>query len=35
VKALDKAVPHVYRTDRDGTIQLTVNAGRLIISTHS
>jgi competence protein ComEC len=33
--ALKTAVPHVYRTDRDGTIQLTLNAGRLAISTHS
>jgi competence protein ComEC len=35
VSALTKAVPHVYRTDQDGTIQLTVHAGRLTISTHS
>jgi competence protein ComEC len=33
--ALRKAVPHVYRTDRDGTVKLTVDGGRLTISTHS
>jgi competence protein ComEC len=33
--ALERAVPHVYRTDRDGTIKLTVVDGRLTISTHS
>jgi competence protein ComEC len=33
--ALHKAVPHVYRTDRDGTVTLTVSGGRLTISTHS
>lgn len=33
--ALQHAVPHVYRTDRDGTLKLTVTGGRLTISTHS
>lgn len=33
--ALKRAVPHVYRTDRDGTVKLTVSGGRLTISTHS
>ncbi|HEX6459716.1 MAG TPA: ComEC/Rec2 family competence protein [Thermoleophilaceae bacterium] len=33
--ALGRAVPRVYRTDRDGTIRLTVNGGRLTISTHA
>ncbi|HEY1594362.1 MAG TPA: ComEC/Rec2 family competence protein [Thermoleophilaceae bacterium] len=33
--ALHKAVPHVYRTDRDGTVTLSVSGGRLTISTHS
>jgi competence protein ComEC len=33
--ALHRAVPHVYRTDRDGTVTLTVDAGRLTISPHS
>jgi len=35
VNALRRAVPHVYRTDRDGTIRLTVTGGSLTISTHS
>jgi competence protein ComEC len=33
--ALRRAVPHVYRTDRDGTVKLTIDHGRLTISTHS
>jgi competence protein ComEC len=33
--ALHKAVARVYRTDRDGTVKLTVSGGRLTISTHS
>ncbi|HEY2602344.1 MAG TPA: ComEC/Rec2 family competence protein, partial [Thermoleophilaceae bacterium] len=33
--ALQKAVPHVYRTDRDGTVSLTIDGGRLTISTHT
>ncbi|HKN94592.1 MAG TPA: ComEC/Rec2 family competence protein [Thermoleophilaceae bacterium] len=33
--ALKQTVPHVYRTDRDGTIKLTVAGGRLTISTHA
>jgi competence protein ComEC len=33
--ALRQAVPHVYRTDRDGTIKLTVEGKNLSISTHS
>jgi competence protein ComEC len=32
--ALHAAVPHVYRTDRDGTVKLTFDAnGRLAVST--
>jgi competence protein ComEC len=31
--ALHAAVPHVYRTDRDGTVKLTVQGGRLAVST--
>ncbi|MBV9213130.1 MAG: ComEC/Rec2 family competence protein [Actinobacteria bacterium] len=31
--ALRRAVPHVYRTDRDGTIRLTVEARRLRVAT--
>jgi len=33
--ALHRAVPRVYRTDRDGTVKLTLAGGRLTISTHS
>jgi competence protein ComEC len=33
--ALGRVVPHVYRTDRDGTIKLTVEGAKLTISTHS
>jgi competence protein ComEC len=33
--ALRQAVPHVYRTDRDGTVTLSVSGGRLTISPHS
>ncbi len=33
--ALRRAVPHVYRTDRDGTVTLTVAGGRLAIFPHS
>jgi competence protein ComEC len=33
--ALHRAVPRVYRTDKDGTVTLTVSGGRLTISTHS
>ncbi|MFL5910677.1 MAG: ComEC/Rec2 family competence protein, partial [Gaiellaceae bacterium] len=34
VAALGRAVPHVYRTDRDGTVRLTVGAsGRLHVET--
>jgi competence protein ComEC len=32
--ALAHAVPHVYRTDRDGTVRLTVDGGRMSVSTH-
>jgi competence protein ComEC len=31
--ALAKAVPHVYRTDRDGTVTLTAEGGRVRIAT--
>jgi competence protein ComEC len=31
--ALHAAVPHVYRTDRDGTVRLTARDGRLSIAT--
>jgi len=31
--ALHTAVPHVYRTDRDGTVTLTVRDGRMAIET--
>jgi competence protein ComEC len=31
--ALRTAVPHVYRTDLDGTVQLTVQGGRMTIRT--
>jgi competence protein ComEC len=31
--ALRAAVPHVYRTDRDGTVQLMVRGGRMSIRT--
>jgi competence protein ComEC len=30
---LGGAVPHVYRTDRDGTIRLTVAGGRMRVRT--
>jgi competence protein ComEC len=33
LKALDAAVPHVYRTDQDGTITLTSDGGRLTVET--
>ncbi len=31
--ALDKAVPSVYRTDRDGTVRLTVEGARMRVDT--
>jgi competence protein ComEC len=31
--ALEARVPHVYRTDRDGTVQLTVRGGGMTIRT--
>jgi competence protein ComEC len=31
--ALRAQVPHVYRTDRDGTIRLTVSGGRMRVRT--
>jgi competence protein ComEC len=33
LRALRTAVPHVYRTDEDGTVTLTVSGGRLSVST--
>jgi competence protein ComEC len=33
LNTLARAVPHVYRTDRDGTIRLTVSDGRVKVST--
>ena len=32
--ALRAAVPHVYRTDQDGTVALTVAGGELRVATH-
>ncbi|MFL5826046.1 MAG: ComEC/Rec2 family competence protein [Thermoleophilaceae bacterium] len=32
--ALHAAVPHVYRTDRDGTVQVTVDGERMQLRTH-
>jgi competence protein ComEC len=34
LNALRGAVPRVYRTDRDGTVELTVDEGRLRVRTH-
>jgi competence protein ComEC len=34
LNALRAAVPHVYRTDRDGTVELTVSGGRVDVRTH-
>ena len=31
--ALKAAVPHVYRTDRDGTVRVSVGAGLLTVGT--
>jgi competence protein ComEC len=31
--ALHKAVPHVYRTDQDGTVRLTYDGGRMSVGT--
>jgi competence protein ComEC len=31
--ALARAVPHVYRTDRDGTTRITVDGDRMEVST--
>jgi competence protein ComEC len=31
--ALDRAVPHVFRTDHDGTVKLTVRDGRMSVET--
>jgi competence protein ComEC len=31
--ALHAAVPHVYRTDKDGTVRLTVDGGRMTVGT--
>ena len=33
LRALDAAVPHVYRTDRDGTVKLTVAGDRMEVSS--
>jgi competence protein ComEC len=34
VATLRAHVPHVYRTDRDGTVRLTVEGDRLAVTTH-
>jgi competence protein ComEC len=34
LEALRRRVPRVYRTDRDGTVELTVDNGRLRVRTH-
>jgi competence protein ComEC len=31
--ALRRSMPHVYRTDRDGTVRLTVAGGRMSVTT--
>jgi competence protein ComEC len=33
LKALHAKVPHVYRTDQDGTVRLTFSNGRLSVRT--
>jgi competence protein ComEC len=33
LRALQATVPHVYRTDRDGTVTLTVRDGHIAIET--
>ena len=33
IAALRAAVPHVYRTDRDGTVTLTVDRGGMRVAT--
>jgi competence protein ComEC len=33
LKALHAAVPHVYRTDQDGTVTLTVDGARMGVAT--
>jgi competence protein ComEC len=33
LKALRTQVPHVYRTDKNGTIRLTVKGGRMVVRT--
>jgi beta-lactamase superfamily II metal-dependent hydrolase len=33
VKQLAAAIPHVYRTDRDGTVRLTVDGAAMHVST--
>jgi competence protein ComEC len=30
-----RSVPRVVRTDRDGTVRLTVRDGRMLVSTHA
>jgi beta-lactamase superfamily II metal-dependent hydrolase len=32
LKVLHAAVPHVYRTDQDGTITLTVHGSKLAVA---
>lgn len=35
VAALEAAVPRVYRTDRDGTVRLRIERGRVTVETHA
>jgi competence protein ComEC len=34
ISALEAAVRHVYRTDRDGTVRLSVGPGGVTVRTH-
>ena len=31
LRTLERLVPHVRRTDRDGTVRLTVTGGRMVL----